>query len=645
MSANKAVRDVDNAAIGMIALYPVVFRADIVNLIEVFFVLSFLMVAIICWRALRNKTEFSLIKRFCFVAVATVLVAKYQIFPQKYFQVAVFLLGFCFFSTEDSRIGRALRCLVGLFVSIAMFSSFPTLFGLPGAILALIVFIGGLISVWSDMSLNRSLWWFAKRSIRKETVFLLMFLAGISAIGLRQASNYANRHFGVSGLSGSLAPGSLQHLMLSSALALRIKFNGRPPLSPEAAYIRGSALDHSQGLLWTQASSRIRPKMLPDKHDFEYEVWISSRYSDYMPVLDYGVSVKNSAAPNRNDYGRSNGVFYPADYLSSIRGYIARSRLIPFHRPLEGELDQLLQHNGNYSKEIRRISDQLGPGPGDVNSFISRLSKFYVDSGFKYSLNPGPSSVSFEKFLDSSKVGFCEHFAAASATLGRIQGIPSRVVSGFLGGSWDEESQTLFVRDFDAHAWTEFWDVKTMKWVRYDAVRFIEPSRVERGAEYFLRSIGANIPDEDALNDALWMAELQMIFDSFISSLNVNIALSASQTFIDYGEELALLGVAGLTVSYILLVRRRYRRMAAEPQNELIRELETVLTGKGFPRRQGEPVYSWLLRSSDSISNVKPALVGFALAHGRFCHGRSRIQSDLIAMRQELQKIKIALKP
>jgi transglutaminase-like putative cysteine protease len=68
------------------------------------------------------------------------------------------------------------------------------------------------------------------------------------------------------------------------------------------------------------------------------------------------------------------------------------------------------------------------------------------------------------------RTGYCEQFAAAMAYLGRVVGIPSRVVWGFTPGTVQQQgdgSEVIVVRDNNAHAWVEMW-MDGFGWVRFD---------------------------------------------------------------------------------------------------------------------------------------------------------------------------------
>ena len=60
-----------------------------------------------------------------------------------------------------------------------------------------------------------------------------------------------------------------------------------------------------------------------------------------------------------------------------------------------------------------------------------------------------------EDFLFRYKSGQCEYFASSMVLLLRSQGIPARLVTGYLGGEYNPFEGYYIVRDSNAHAWVE----------------------------------------------------------------------------------------------------------------------------------------------------------------------------------------------
>lgn len=69
-------------------------------------------------------------------------------------------------------------------------------------------------------------------------------------------------------------------------------------------------------------------------------------------------------------------------------------------------------------------------------------------------------------FVLDSKVGYCSYFASAMAVMGRIAGLPTRYVEGYLARTDGGDSVTLTGQD--AHAWAEIY-FRGIGWVPFDA--------------------------------------------------------------------------------------------------------------------------------------------------------------------------------
>ncbi|MEB3284655.1 MAG: DUF3488 and DUF4129 domain-containing transglutaminase family protein [Candidatus Sericytochromatia bacterium] len=73
-----------------------------------------------------------------------------------------------------------------------------------------------------------------------------------------------------------------------------------------------------------------------------------------------------------------------------------------------------------------------------------------------------------DHFLFEQRRGFCQHFASALAVLGRVVGVPTRLVTGFLPGEYNYLTGLWEIRGKHAHAWVEAW-LPGAGWVSFDA--------------------------------------------------------------------------------------------------------------------------------------------------------------------------------
>jgi len=117
------------------------------------------------------------------------------------------------------------------------------------------------------------------------------------------------------------------------------------------------------------------------------------------------------------------------------------------------------------------------PASGDTAR--ARAIERYLRTRFTYSLDSTSSRAAdpLADFLFVGKSGHCEYFASAMAVMLRELSIPSRVVTGFLGGTPNPLTKWMVVRASDAHAWVEAW-IPGQGWTTFDPT----PSAGEGGA-------------------------------------------------------------------------------------------------------------------------------------------------------------------
>ena len=127
------------------------------------------------------------------------------------------------------------------------------------------------------------------------------------------------------------------------------------------------------------------------------------------------------------------------------------------------------------------LSRQLRGAHPDDAGYVAAVLDMFRRQNFFYTLTPpelGQDSV--DEFLFDTKRGFCGHYASAFAVLARAAGIPTRVVTGYQGGTFNGYADYWIVRQSDAHAWDEIW-VDGRGWLRVDPTSAIAPERVEYG--------------------------------------------------------------------------------------------------------------------------------------------------------------------
>jgi transglutaminase-like putative cysteine protease len=129
---------------------------------------------------------------------------------------------------------------------------------------------------------------------------------------------------------------------------------------------------------------------------------------------------------------------------------------------------------------VAALAASLVSGARTPAEKAERLLRHLRDEGrYRYtlSLEEPPTGPPLEHFLFRSRAGHCEFFATAFAVLLRASGVPTRNVTGFLGGRYNPYGDYYAVRQGDAHSWVEAWlGEDAGGWVTFD------PTPPARGA-------------------------------------------------------------------------------------------------------------------------------------------------------------------
>ena len=136
------------------------------------------------------------------------------------------------------------------------------------------------------------------------------------------------------------------------------------------------------------------------------------------------------------------------------------------------EREMYLQLPAKLPARVRQFARDATRNVGaDASNYVrAQILARATQKGAIYTLRPpqipaGRDAADF--FLFESRRGYCTYFAGALTVLCRAQGIPARVVSGFVAPEVERNGLSL-IRDANAHAWTEIW-VEGWGWATVDA--------------------------------------------------------------------------------------------------------------------------------------------------------------------------------
>jgi transglutaminase-like putative cysteine protease len=118
----------------------------------------------------------------------------------------------------------------------------------------------------------------------------------------------------------------------------------------------------------------------------------------------------------------------------------------------------------------------------------------HLKKDFRYDTNSpsGGKPQPVDHFLFESKRGHCEFFSTAMALMLRSIGIPSRNVTGFVGGTYNRFGRYYAVREGDAHSWVEgYFDDPIHGWFTFDPTPTsgAQPLQDTTGAYVYVRDL------------------------------------------------------------------------------------------------------------------------------------------------------------
>ena len=360
---------------------------------------------------------------------------------------------------------------------------------------------------------------------------------------------------GLTGLSETMQPGSINELSLSNAVAFRAQFTGSAPARAQL-YWRALILWTSDGVQWKRDTELRRSSAYqPIGASLNYTVTLEASNKPWLPALD----LPSRAPPD----GRWNAgyVFEAAQPVRERVRYALVSH--PGYRTGALAADERragLQLPERLSTRIQQLTASWRAQARNDAAVVAAALHHFRNEAFYYTLEPpllGDDPM--DEFLFDVRRGFCEHYAAAFVTLMRSAGIPARIVTGYQGGEYNPAGNYYIVRQSDAHAWAEVWLADT-GWTRVDPTAAIAPERIDYGADGLRRLLArgallGGLP-ADTVRGLLSLTWLEQVRQQTRLSWDA-VNATWQRWVLDYGRDrqqelLARLGLQGAT-PYIMV--------------------------------------------------------------------------------------------
>jgi len=457
------------------------------------------------------------------------------------------------------------------------------------------------------------------------------------------------RHEAYTGLGDEMSPGSISELTQSGEPALRVRFDADLPPAAER-YWRGPVLHRFDGYTWRRQPSHVGP-VPPVQYQgeaYSYQITLEPNQHHVLIALEMP-----QAAPQD----------LPDTYLSSDYQLIEPA---PIERALSYRLQSYPQHRtlGALSDAARQLDLQLPAdrnprsvalahslraGAGSDAGFVDAVLDYLRQGGFTYTLEPPLLNLdSVDDLLFRTREGFCGHYASAFVMLMRAGGVPARVVTGYLGGSWNRYGGYLYITQSDAHAWGEVW-LDDRGWVRIDPTAVVAPGRLTEGLDQLLPGVGAH---GHGLMSAYWITNALQAWqgmNAWWQAKFVGFSLARQLALLDRlgfrqhdlrAFALLLAGGAGIWLAFIAWGMRPRRAAAGDGLSRSWRLLEHKLRHADAPRAAHECTSAYAARVGARLPEWSATLAALARRYARLRYGPPPSAADLVQFRRAVRRLR-----
>lgn len=405
---------------------------------------------------------------------------------------------------------------------------------------------------------------------------------------------------GTTGLSSSMTPGDLAELGQSAALAFRARFDGAIPAQSQL-YWRALTLPNFDGRSWSisERFEASEPQWQAQGESISYSIIMQPSTQPWLFSLDVGSSEQEDIRL-MNDFRLQRRTPVNRTYQYQATSWPQALRQPQLNQRQQQEFLQL-PRTGN--QQTRDWAQRLRGQYHDDDALVSALLRHFNQEPYHYTLKPpllGRDSV--DEFLFSSLRGFCAHYAGAMVFTLRAAGIPARVVAGYQGGEINQAGQFVQVRQFDAHAWVEYWQ-RGQGWRSVDPTFEVAPERIERGLQEALQDeselFQGDIFSPLRYQHIAWVNQLRMSWENLNHSWQTKILgyqRDSQQAWLKqwFGKVdwqvlgLTLVASAALIIALIVLWMFKPWQRQTDPVQRILNRFQRVLRRRGFNRETGE---------------------------------------------------------
>ncbi len=456
----------------------------------------------------------------------------------------------------------------------------------------------------------------------------------------------------LTGLSDSMTPADVAELSKSDELVFTATFTGAlPPRSQ--LYWRALTLEHFDGRRWSQTPSvsRLNPvQWTPNGEPWEYSVIAQPSGRHWLFALDVARS-EDGAVQQRRDFSLQSlqAIDQPMQYPVRSWPAVLRDAEVPL-----SSLTDSLQLPADGDPRSRAWARELQALNPSTEALVQALLKHFNREPYYYTLKPPPVGIdSIDEFLFRTRRGFCAHYAGAMTFVLRAAGIPARVVAGYQGGELNPRGNFLTVRQFDAHAWVEYWQAG-QGWTSVDPTFAVAPERIEQGLEQALSGEQSFLADSPfsplRYRQLAWLNQLRLGWDNlnygwqrWVLGYQGTQQLQLLQRWFGRMDGqvlvLAMVGGGGLLLGLLALYLFKPWRREHDPLLSQYRRFERLLGRHGLVREPAEGPRAFAERAARQLPAQAVAIWAFFAAFEAQQYGLVAVDARTLAQRlRELRR-------
>lgn len=308
----------------------------------------------------------------------------------------------------------------------------------------------------------------------------------------------------VSGFSQTVNLGDISSIEDNTGVAMRVRVTPGQNPPPKRFYWRGMGFDHYNGKSWSTTIAGTH--FLTDNSlNFFYSIHYTGDPASLLKQEFYLEPMDTRVIFGQDRVVMLNGPFRAITKdsnqtlvgMSRLEHYEVFSKVNEFDPKRFDVLEGIPDNIRNYYLQLPPLSDEFHALSANLASKTARspdrvlLVKSYLEENYYYTTENLPEDPKdpISQFLFKQKAGSCEYFATSMALLLRDMGIPTRLVTGYLQGEYNELSNFYLVRQTDAHAWVEVY--LNGQWYSVDPSP--RPQSVGGGSFFSLRKLVESI--------------------------------------------------------------------------------------------------------------------------------------------------------